>query len=140
MHSGQLVYHLTPRNDFLTGIEGDAYSPARLELDGFVHCATREVVLSVARDYFAGLAEPLLVLGVEPERLCAELRYEAPAPIAGGGTAHLTEASLFPHIYGPIDLIAISSVGVLTRDGDGYAWPARFVSLAGFLRDNGRFA
>jgi uncharacterized protein (DUF952 family) len=138
VHSAQLVYHLTPRSEFLGGIEGEAYSPPRLALDGFVHCATREVTLSVARDYFAGLAEPLLVLGIEPGRLRAELRYEAPAPIAGGGTAHLAEASLFPHVYGPIDLIAISGVGVLARDGDAYVWPARLVSLAGFLRGAGQ--
>lgn len=138
MASPPPVYHLAPRSDFLGGIHGALYSPPRLELDGFVHCATREVVLSVARDYFAGLAEPLLVVEIDPAHLGAELRYEAPAPIAGGGTAHLEEARLFPHIYGPIDLAAVSGVGVLERDGDGYAWPATLQNLAEFLRGAGR--
>ena len=133
MVSPEPVYHLTPRSDFLGGIQGALYSPPRLQLDGFVHCATRHVLLSVAGDYFAGLAEPLLVLEIEPARLGAELRYEAPAPIAGGGTEHLRNATLFPHVYGPIDLAAISGVGVLERDGEGYAWPATFTSPADFL-------
>ncbi len=137
MATDTFVYHLTSQSDFLGGIAGGFYSPPRLEADGFVHCATREVVLSVARDYFAGLAEPLCLLRIDPARLGAELRYEAPVPIAGGGTAHLREAALFPHVYGPIDLTAISGVALLPREGDGYAWPAALSSLADFLSVNG---
>lgn len=118
-------------------MRGALYSPPRLGADGFVHCATREVVLSVARDYFAGLAEPLCVLRIEPARLSAELRFEAPRPIAGGGTAHLAEAALFPHVYGPIDLAAISGAGTLERRGDGYAWPPELASLEVFLQEAG---
>lgn len=127
------VYHLASRSDFLAGLHGASYYPPRLEQDGFVHCATRDVVLSVARDYFAALEEPLLVIRIEPARLRAELRYEAPAPIAGGGTAHLREATLFPHIYGPVDLAAISGVGVLGRNGKAYTWPSNLLALQAFL-------
>lgn len=127
------VYHLAARSDFLQGIRGAFYSPPRLETDGFVHCATREVVLAVARDYFAALAQPLCMLRIEPAALGAELRYEAPAPIAGGGGAHLRQAALFPHIYGPIDLAAVSGVAILPRNGDGYAWPTRLDPLEEFL-------
>ena len=58
---------------------------------------------------------------------------EAPAPIAGGGRAHLAEAELFPHVYGPLDLAAIRRAGWLARSESGYAWPTRWTTLAELL-------
>jgi hypothetical protein len=42
-------------------------------------------VLAVANDYFAAVAEPLVIIRIDPSRLRARLVFEAPAPIAGGG-------------------------------------------------------
>ncbi len=127
------VYHLTGEADFRAGLDGAQYRPANLGTDGFVHCALAPSVIPVASDFFAGLGEPLLVLAIDPRRLHAETRYEAPAPIAGGGSSHLSDAVLFPHVYGPIDTEAITGVGVMRRTADGYGWPRRLRRLQSFL-------
>ena len=129
----QRIYHLAPASDLRAGLTASSYRPPRLEEDGFVHCADRAVVLAVANDYFASLPEKLLLLEIDPEKLSAELRHEAPAPLpegAGGssaGTSHLGEAELFPHVYGAIDRAAITGVGTVRATADGYTWPAEFV-------------
>ena len=117
------IYHLAPESELRLGFGGDWYRPARLPEDGFVHCASRDVVLSVARDSFGAAAEPIWVLAIDPARVAAEVRWEAPAPLPGAGSAHLAERETFPHVYGPIEVDAIVGAAPLrARDGD-FAWP-----------------
>jgi uncharacterized protein (DUF952 family) len=124
------IYHLAPSSELHAGCTADSYAPARLPEDGFVHCAgSMAVALSVAGDYYADVDEPLHVLAIDPAKLSAELRFEAPAPIAGGGRAHLDKASHFPHVYGAIDRGAIVEVGTLAKTGGGFGWPAGFEPL-----------
>lgn len=128
------IYHLTPISELCAGCDARGHRPARLPEDGFVHCAgSPAVALSVALDYFADLDEALWVLEIDPRRLRSPLRFEAPAPIAGGGTRHLRQAPRFPHVYGPIDREAIVAVGRLRRTANGFAWPDRFEALAAVL-------
>jgi uncharacterized protein (DUF952 family) len=130
----QVIYHLTPGSELRAGCTSDAYAPARLPEDGFVHCSgSEDVTLAVACDYFANLDEPLFVLEIDPKELGAELRFEAPAPISGGGRQHLEDTETFPHVYGPIERKAIRAVGRLGKDGGQYRWPERFVSLEAAL-------
>jgi hypothetical protein len=128
------IYHLTPLPELRRHTAGDLYAPPSLAREGFVHCtATRETVLAVARDYFGDATEPLLVLALDPARLSAALRFEPPAPIAGGGTAHLASGELFPHVYGPLDLAAVTGAAELPRDGDAFLWPDAFHPLGDWL-------
>lgn len=119
------IFHLAPASQLRRGLRGGRYAPPGLAEEGFVHCAPREAVLAVARDCFAGLREPLWVLEIDPARLRAELRVEAPATPSGAGRAHLDRAAAFPHVYGPVDRTAIVAAGRLRRLGDGFVWPAR---------------
>jgi len=123
------IYHLVTASELRAGVAGRVYRPLSLESEGFVHCSLERAVLALANDYFAEAGEPLIVLAIDPTRLSAEVRYEAPAPIAGGGTQHLQEAPVFPHVYGPIDLDSVSGAGVLEPSDAGYAWPRQLVKL-----------
>ena len=123
----QPIYHLAPASELRAGTTSTGYSPGRLQEDGFVHCAgSPAVALAVAADYFKDLGEPLYVLVIDPARLDPEVRFEAAAPIDGGGTAHLEEATSFPHVYGPIDRAAIVEAARLEPAEDGFRWPDRF--------------
>jgi glutathione S-transferase len=124
-----MIYHIVTEADFRAQFNGLAYVPSSLPDDGFVHCALAASVIPVADDYFAGAPGRVLLLEIDPARLVSQLRYEAAAPIAGGGATHLSSASQFPHVYGPINLEAITGVGVLVRSEDGYAWPRGFLPL-----------
>jgi uncharacterized protein (DUF952 family) len=128
-----MIYHIVTELDLRAHLNGDAYTPSSLNDYGFVHCALQPSVIAVANDYFFEAAEPVLLLEIDPERLISEVRYEAAAPIAGGGTSHLVPAALFPHVYGPINTQAIARVGVLGVMPDGYHWPGNFEALDAFL-------
>ncbi len=131
--SHPMIYHIVIETDFRAEFDGRVYSPSGLREAGFVHCAFKPSVVPVANDYYAGATGRVLVLGIDPTRLTSESRYEAAAPIVGGGSSHLESASQFPHVYGPIDRAAITGVGVLGRTAGGFEWPGGFVPLDSFL-------
>ena len=128
-----MIYHIVPASEFRTQVDGAAYRPAKLAHDGFVNCALRASVLSVANDYYSGVGGDLLLLEIDPKRLACETRYEAPAPNAGAGSTHLASASEFPHVYGPIEMAAITQVGFLVVTSTGFQWPTVFMELRSFL-------
>ena len=128
------IYHITTAAELRAHCAGAWYAPPSLAREGFVHCtATRSTLLAVARDYYDDATPPLLVLAIDPKRLAAALRFEAPAPIAGGGTAHLASGELFPHLYGPLELSAVVGVGELQRAGSEFVWPGSFGALESWL-------
>lgn len=129
----RIIYHLVPESELRLGLASDHYAPQGLDDVGFVHCASGvETTLAVAGSYFADLREPLLVMEIDTRRLTHGLRFEAPAPIEGGGTAHLETAIQFPHVYGPIDRAAIRGVATLGTEGS-YSWPEFFPPLSSRL-------
>ena len=72
-------------------------------------------MLQVARSFYADVADELVVLSLDADRLGSEVRWEAPSPAPPPGSA-VTE---FPHVYGPIDLAAVVGVRRLQRDATG---------------------
>jgi uncharacterized protein (DUF952 family) len=123
----ETIYHLVPKSEFQAQVENNTYIAARFDQDGFIHCTGDvDAVLAVANDYFSGMEEPMLVLVIETTRVKAEVRFEPPAPVEGGGGSHLEHARLFPHIYGPLNMDAVVEMGVLQKDSDGYRWPNQF--------------
>ena len=79
-----------------------------LETEGFIHCSTQRQVAATATRYFPG-ATDLVVLCVDVSLLRHDVRYE---DTSGHG-------QLFPHIYGPLELVAVRSVVELTPGADG---------------------
>lgn len=132
-HRPSMIYHVVSESDFRAQLVGSAYTPTGMHTDGFVHCSLEASVIPVANDYYAAVVGNLVLLEIDPDRLTSETRYEEAAPIAGGGTSHLTSSPRFPHVYGPIDIAAITGVGLLGRTASGYTWPRDFVSLETFL-------
>ena len=63
--------------------------------DGFIHFSDGETVIGTARKYFAGQCD-LMLLAVDPARL-ADLRWE-----------RSRDDALFPHLYGPLELGAVT--------------------------------
>lgn len=125
------IYHLVVESELRAGTRDGAYTPLRFAQDGFVHCAaTRQSVLAVAHDYFAGQSEPIVLLEIDPSRLRSRVVVEAAAPIPGGGTSHLGTQPEFPHVYGPLELEAVAGAAYLAKRDGRFVWPERFGSLA----------
>ncbi len=77
-----------------------------LEQEGFIHCSQPEQILEVANRFYHGISE-LVLLWMDPDKVTSEIRWEG------------ANNSLFPHIYGPINLDAVISVTELKPEIDG---------------------
>ena len=123
------IYHLVTKSEFRVQVKGNEYIPARFDQDRFIHCTGEpDTLLAVANDYFSGVEEPVLVLVIETARLTAEVLFELPAPVEGSGTSHLEETQLFPHVYGPLNLDAVTEIGTLLKSAGAHQWPNRFTT------------
>jgi uncharacterized protein (DUF952 family) len=75
--------------------------------DGFIHFSTAAQAEETAAKHFAG-ASDLLLVAVDAARLGEALQWE---PSRGG--------ALFPHLYGALDLAAVTGVTPLPLGPDG---------------------
>ena len=73
--------------------------------DGFIHFSDGGQVIGTARKYFAGQTD-LMLLAVDPA-LLADLRWE-----------RSRDDALFPHLYGPLNLAAVTKADRLPDDLD----------------------
>jgi len=106
------IYHIASRADWSAALQQGEYRVSTrgrsLEEEGFIHASTAGQVDGVANAFYAD-AEDLVVLLIDPERLTAPLKYD---PVPGA-----TEP--FPHIYGPLNVDAVTGTAELRRDAEG---------------------
>ena len=129
----KLIYHIVPEKEFLSQTERDKYFPASFSEFGFVHCALEISVIPVANDYYSDVQDVLLLLAIDSQKLFSETKYESAMPDSGAGTEHLSSSPVFPHVYGPIDTLAIERVGILQKENNKFHWPRKFISLSEYL-------
>ncbi|MET7754902.1 DUF952 domain-containing protein [Streptomyces sp. NPDC005389] len=104
-----MLLHVVPQEDWSAAPDAP-YAPASLAAEGFVHCSPDEAAALVVADArYRDVPGPLLVLVIDEGRLAGEVRWEG-----SGGT-------LFPHVYGPVERDAVTSVLEVRRDADGRA-------------------
>jgi uncharacterized protein len=116
-----MIWHLLPLPRWRLAEPG-RYVPGTDDGAPFVHASPDEpVALAVANSVFAGQAEPLVALALDESRLSAPVRREAadPAPPPG-----VPDETLFPHVYGPVEVDAVTEVRYVRRDPSG-----RYTSL-----------
>ncbi len=116
------IYHLTPAGYYHRQAKNQAYKPERFTQDGFIHCTSgADMLVEIANAYFVDLPGNLLALEIDPTRLTAPLKFEAPIPPPLAGEENLTPdpGVLFPHIYGPLNRQAIIDCFALQRDKAG---------------------
>lgn len=117
------IYHITTRDAALAARSSGEYRPESLTREGFIHFSQRHQVLDVANAFYRGQAN-LVLLVVEPSRLKAELRYEAPAHPSVSSSAPGPE-NQFPHLYGPLNMDAVLEVVDFPPGADGlFSLPA----------------
>lgn len=92
------ILHITTRAAWTEAQERGFYAAPSLETEGFIHLSSASQVLAVADGLYRGRRD-LVLLCIVPERLDAELRYEA-----------LGTLEAYPHLYGALNLGAVSRV------------------------------
>ncbi|HEY0717551.1 MAG TPA: cupin domain-containing protein [Streptosporangiaceae bacterium] len=119
-----MIWHLLPLPSWQSAGDGP-YVPGTTDAGDavpFVHASPDEAaILAVANHRFTDSVVPLVALALDESRLSAPVRYEAadPAPPPG-----VPAGTLFPHVYGPVELAAVTEVRFTRRDPAG-----RFTSL-----------
>ncbi len=104
------IYHLTLPEDWREAVEsGRPYvrstRNASLAQQGFIHCSMEHQVAAVAEAIYGDRPDVLLVT-IDPASLDCEVRLEN---LEGGD-------ELFPHVYGPLPLDAVTDVRRLASD------------------------
>lgn len=114
------VVHLIRRIDWDRLVPEEPITSTSLETEGFLHCTDdSQVLLAVANAFYRRIPGDFVALDVNVEDLTSACIWEAPAHIPGADPAALPLAPLFPHVYGPIDRIAVTRVRAVQRDADG---------------------
>jgi uncharacterized protein (DUF952 family) len=101
-----LIIHLCPREEWLQAHQRGEFQDKSLLQDGFIHCSQIEHILDVANHYYQGIPD-LILLWIDPDQVASKIQWEN------------ADNTLFPHIYGPINLNAVISVTDLKPDTDG---------------------
>lgn len=109
MNPPSFIYHITTSQAWQQAKPTGNYTPAGFAADGFIHCSLLNQVLPVANRFYSGF-NGLVVLQIDIGRLPARPVFEN----LEGGT------ELFPHIYGELNLDAITRVVPLSVDPDGH--------------------
>jgi len=92
-----LICHLTTKDAWVAAVWTDAYRDASLQTEGFIHASTPEQAVDTANRYYAARND-LVLVAVDTDRLQSELRWDHAASVG----------QEFPHIYGPLNLDAVT--------------------------------
>ena len=113
--SDRPLHHLAIPADWAAAFDAGSYrmSTRGLTLDdvGFIHCSTREQVEATANRFY-GDVEQLVLLTIDPAAVGAPIRYEPPEPGSD---------QLFPHIYGPLPISAVTDATFWMRGPTGWS-------------------
>jgi uncharacterized protein (DUF952 family) len=103
------IYKICPASAWREAERQGVYRGSADDLrDGFIHFSSASQVAGTARKYFARQTG-LFLIAVDAAALGDALRWE---PSRGG--------ELFPHLYGELDLGAVTAIMDLRARSDGY--------------------
>ncbi len=118
------IYHITPREDWLSARQAGEYRAASLNTEGFIHCSTENQVAAVANAFYPK-QRGLLLLVIDSARLRAPLRWEAPANPSSPQAAPVAPQGMFPHIYGALNPDAVVDIYEFEPNTEGvFVFPA----------------
>ena len=107
------IYHMLPRSTWEAQPLDQPYRGDTLASEGFIHCTgDPDLLVAVANHFYRQESGDFVVLHIDPARVTSEIRWEA------------ADGSIFPHIYGPLNLDAVTAVTPFPRDDQGefQAW------------------
>ncbi len=111
------LFHFINQEDLDRNLNDRELVVPTLESQGFIHCSKLHQVIAVA-NFIAPYDEEMQLIEIDEDRVLPEIRYEN---LDGGAT-------LFPHIYGPLNRDAIIAIHRLEWDGeDGYQLPEALI-------------
>jgi uncharacterized protein (DUF952 family) len=107
----EVLVHLCPAPEWLSAQACGQVRPASLASGGFVHLSTPPQVHLPANRLYRG-RDDLVLLHIDPARLDSPVRWEPGLPTD-------PESMLFPHLYGPLPVTAVTNVTAYRPGPDG---------------------
>ncbi|MBV6391473.1 MAG: hypothetical protein KPEEDBHJ_00681 [Anaerolineales bacterium] len=107
-----MILHIASKQDWSSAQAKGEYAAPSLATEGFIHFSTDKQAIHVANAFYKGRKD-LVLLVVDESKLAAELKWEAPA---GPPAENISQSDLFPHLYGPLNLNAVTSALDLQPD------------------------
>jgi uncharacterized protein (DUF952 family) len=107
----RVLVHLCTHEDWQRAQENGTHRPPSLDDVGFVHLSAPEQVHLPANRLYAGRTD-MVLLRCDPALLGAPVRWEPGVPSDPA-------AMLFPHLYGPLPLAAVTSITAYLPGEDG---------------------
>lgn len=105
------IFHITTQAQWQKALLQGFYLADSLEKEGFIHASTARQVPKVFSAFYADQAD-LVLLAIALEKLDSEVKWEAPVHPEGKRADSITETEKFPHIYGKINLSAVTVVSL----------------------------
>jgi uncharacterized protein (DUF952 family) len=106
-----MLLHICAVGEWAVAKDRGEHHPASLDDVGFIHLSAPEQVHLPANRIYAGRTD-LVLLHVDPARLTDPVRWEPGVPSD-------PDAMLFPHLYGPLPVAAVTSVTPYQPGPDG---------------------
>jgi uncharacterized protein (DUF952 family) len=106
-----MLMHICASEDWRLANDRGEHRPDSLDAVGFIHLSAPEQVHLPANRLYAGRTD-LVLLRIDPDRLPAPVRWEPGEPTD-------PESMLFPHLYGPLPIGAVTSVTAYRPEPDG---------------------
>jgi uncharacterized protein (DUF952 family) len=101
------ILHITTREQWELAKNLGTYRSDSLATEGFIHCSTIAQVIGSANRFFKD-KQDLVILSIDPILVIAEIRNEGADP-----------NNLFPHIYGELNIDAVTRSIDLEATPDG---------------------
>jgi uncharacterized protein (DUF952 family) len=110
-----MILHITTPLDWEKAKQQGEYTAPSLKTDGFIYCSTIKQTTDTANIFFKGQTG-LILLCIDDKKLKSVCKYEDPA---GGGIHDPNVGNLFPHVYGSINLSAVTKIVKFPPNKDG---------------------
>lgn len=94
-----IIYHITTKPEWEAAKVTGKYEAFSLKEEGYIHCSEQGQVAEVLDRYFKGKRD-LIKLVIDTDKLTSPLIYDWSPSIE----------DTFPHIYGPINVEAVSEI------------------------------
>lgn len=91
------IYHIARKSDWKQALKAGVYTTESLSKEGFIHFSRRDQIVLIANRFYGGQKD-LVLLSVDPNKLGSVLKYET------------VDEEVFPHLYGPLNLDAVTGV------------------------------
>jgi uncharacterized protein (DUF952 family) len=105
------IFHFCSGAEWQAAVAQGSYVADTLATEGFIHCSTADLVHLPANALARGRTD-LVLLEVDESQLAEPPRYEP-------GDPSDFSSPMFPHVYGPIPVAAVTTVHQFQPDADG---------------------